>query len=117
GRILYADAAAPTMLVPPRRVGESAQDPPESVHEWLEAAERDLRHCEDLWALASDLRKTHDGTVGCSSRSSKADARAHRPAENASRIWMCLVWPRWRLRTSDEARDHPALSGGTQPRR
>jgi len=54
GRILYADAAAPTMLVPPRRVGESAQDPPESVHEWLEAAERDLRHCEDLWATGKE---------------------------------------------------------------
>lgn len=54
GRVLYADPAAPTTLAPPRRVGEPPKDPPESVHEWLEAAERDLRHCEDLWATGKE---------------------------------------------------------------
>jgi uncharacterized protein len=43
GLLLYSDPAAPTTLAPPRRIGEPPKEPPESVHEWLEAAGRDLR--------------------------------------------------------------------------
>jgi HEPN domain-containing protein/predicted nucleotidyltransferase len=43
GLLLYSDPAAPTTLAPPRRIGERPKEPPESMHEWIEAAERDLR--------------------------------------------------------------------------
>ncbi|MEX2154657.1 MAG: HEPN domain-containing protein [Gemmatimonadaceae bacterium] len=45
GKLLYADPAAPKTLALPDRVREPSPEPPESVGEWLEAAERDLRHC------------------------------------------------------------------------
>lgn len=54
GRLLYADPRAPTVLSPPRRVGEPSREPPESMYEWLETAERDLRHCVDLIATGKD---------------------------------------------------------------
>lgn len=48
GQVLYADPAAPSIRVSSDRVREPSPEPPESVHEWLESAERDLRHCHDL---------------------------------------------------------------------
>jgi HEPN domain-containing protein/predicted nucleotidyltransferase len=48
GVVLFADPAAPTTLKPPGRVAEARPGWPESVGEWLEAAERDLRHCQLL---------------------------------------------------------------------
>ena len=53
GRVLYADPAAPRDIRPPARIGEPAREPPESVHEWLAAAKRDLRH-RDFIASSSD---------------------------------------------------------------
>jgi HEPN domain-containing protein/predicted nucleotidyltransferase len=55
GLLLYSNPAAPTTLAPPRRVGEQPKEPPESVHEWLEAARRDLRHCELLRSANEDF--------------------------------------------------------------
>jgi uncharacterized protein len=55
GRILYADPAAPTTLAPPRRIGELPKELPESVHEWLEAAQRDARHSEHLKSAGEDF--------------------------------------------------------------
>lgn len=46
GRVLYADPSAPTNLAPPRQVGEPSPKPSESLHEWLQAAERDARAAE-----------------------------------------------------------------------
>ena len=43
GRVLYADPAASRDLAP-KRVREPDREPPESVHEWVRAAERDMRH-------------------------------------------------------------------------
>jgi HEPN domain-containing protein/predicted nucleotidyltransferase len=51
GRVLYADPSASTTLMSPWRVSESSPDVPESVHEWLETAERDMRHCRRLEEL------------------------------------------------------------------
>lgn len=51
GKVLYADTEAPTVLMPPGRIREPApapSEPPESLHELVEAAERDLRHCQHL---------------------------------------------------------------------
>jgi HEPN domain-containing protein/predicted nucleotidyltransferase len=48
GRVLFADPRAPSVLTPPKRVSEPPADVPESVSEWLEVAERDLRHCHLL---------------------------------------------------------------------
>jgi HEPN domain-containing protein/predicted nucleotidyltransferase len=47
GKLLFADPSAPP-LVPGDRVGEPSPAPPESVYEWLEAAERNLTAREDL---------------------------------------------------------------------
>jgi HEPN domain-containing protein/predicted nucleotidyltransferase len=62
GRVLYANDAAPRVLAPPSRVREPSADPPESVFEWLELGERDLRAAgrlrdldEDYWALVCNL--------------------------------------------------------------
>jgi HEPN domain-containing protein/predicted nucleotidyltransferase len=55
GLLLYSDPAAPTTLAPPRRIGEPPKDPPESMHEWLEAADRDWRHCEILRSANEDF--------------------------------------------------------------
>jgi HEPN domain-containing protein/predicted nucleotidyltransferase len=54
GRILYADPAAPTNLMRADRVGEPPVDPPESVREWLDSGERDLRMCRFHVELAND---------------------------------------------------------------
>jgi uncharacterized protein len=54
GRILYADPAAPTNLMRAGRVAEPPVDPPESVREWLDSAERDLRMCRFHVELADD---------------------------------------------------------------
>ena len=55
GLLLYSDSAAPTTLAPPRRIGEQPKEPPESMHEWLAAAERDLRHCQLLRTANEDF--------------------------------------------------------------
>jgi HEPN domain-containing protein/predicted nucleotidyltransferase len=55
GRLLFADPDAPRTLLPPARVRESESEPPQSVHEWLETAERDLRHCEHLRRTDEDF--------------------------------------------------------------
>ena len=49
GKVLYADAAAPTSITPPRRVRERFPETPESVAEWIESCERDIRHADLLW--------------------------------------------------------------------
>jgi HEPN domain-containing protein/predicted nucleotidyltransferase len=54
GKVVYADPGASTVLMPTRRVREPSTDSPPSMHEWLEAAERDLRHCQDLRKMARD---------------------------------------------------------------
>ncbi len=54
GRLLYAAPAAPTSLTSAARVRERPTDVPESVAEWLESADRDVRHCEDLRQLGRD---------------------------------------------------------------
>jgi uncharacterized protein len=45
GRLLFADPAAPQRLAPPKRVAESPAELPESFHEWLAIADKDMRHC------------------------------------------------------------------------
>jgi HEPN domain-containing protein/predicted nucleotidyltransferase len=55
GVLLFADPAAPTRLGPPGRVAEPPPGRPESVGEWLEAAERDLRHCRLLREQGSEF--------------------------------------------------------------
>lgn len=54
GRLLYADPEAPHVLAPPPRVREPGAKEPESVEEWIEVAERDVRHCELLRNSADD---------------------------------------------------------------
>jgi HEPN domain-containing protein/predicted nucleotidyltransferase len=54
GKLLYADPAAATVLAPPDRVREPSPEPPESVHEWLELGDRDLRHCRVLQATGEN---------------------------------------------------------------
>ncbi len=55
GRLLHADPAAPRELAPPVRVREPSAEPPESVTEWLEAADRDLRHARFLRDAGQDF--------------------------------------------------------------
>lgn len=55
GILLYADAAAPTDLAPADRVRESSPEPPQSVYEWLEAADRNVRARQALWNTGSDF--------------------------------------------------------------
>jgi HEPN domain-containing protein/predicted nucleotidyltransferase len=50
GRILYADEKAPTNIVPRRQVGEPSPSIPDSMHEWIEAAERDIATIEAIKA-------------------------------------------------------------------
>jgi len=54
GKLLFADPAAPTAIAPSTRVRERPRKTPESVAEWIEAAERDIRHSADLWQLGHD---------------------------------------------------------------
>lgn len=54
GKVLYADPDAATVLAPPDRVREPSPEPPESVREWLEVAEKDLRHCRVLGDTGED---------------------------------------------------------------
>jgi HEPN domain-containing protein len=54
GRLLYADPDAPSVLAPPRRVSEPSPNSPKSLEEWLESAERDLRHRELLATSKED---------------------------------------------------------------
>ena len=54
GKILFADDAAPLSIAPAPRVREQPREIPESVAEWVESAERDERHCRDLWQLRGD---------------------------------------------------------------
>ncbi len=54
GRVLYADPEAPTNLMRADRVREPPVEPPESVREWLDSAERDLRMCRFHVELADD---------------------------------------------------------------
>jgi HEPN domain-containing protein/predicted nucleotidyltransferase len=54
GKLLYADPAAASVLAPPDRVREPSPELPESVHEWLELADRDLRHCRVLQGTGDD---------------------------------------------------------------
>jgi uncharacterized protein len=49
GQVLYANPAAPASIAPPGRVRERPQKTPESVAEWIESAERDVRHADLLW--------------------------------------------------------------------
>jgi HEPN domain-containing protein/predicted nucleotidyltransferase len=49
GKVLYADPDAPASIAPPGRVREQPQKTPESVAEWIESAERDVRHADLLW--------------------------------------------------------------------
>lgn len=51
GKVLFAHPAASTSIAPTSRVREPAPKTPESVGEWVEAAERDERHVRDLWQL------------------------------------------------------------------
>lgn len=54
GRVLYADPAAPTNLMRADRVREPPVDPPESMREWLDNGQRDLRMCRLHVELADD---------------------------------------------------------------
>lgn len=54
GKVLFADPAASALIAPPPRVREPAPKTPESVADWIEAAERDERHASDLWQLGRD---------------------------------------------------------------
>jgi len=54
GKLLYADPEATTDIAPQERVREPSPEVPESVSEWLDIAERDLRHRDDLWKLGRD---------------------------------------------------------------
>jgi len=49
GMLLYADPAAPRDLAPTARVREPSPEPPTSLAEWLEVAQRDLEHARYLW--------------------------------------------------------------------
>jgi HEPN domain-containing protein/predicted nucleotidyltransferase len=49
GKVLYADPVAPTSIAPPGRVREGSRRTPESVAEWIESGERDIRHADHLW--------------------------------------------------------------------
>lgn len=51
GRVLYSDPAASTTIAPADRVRESSREPPRSLGEWLELAEKDRQHRDDLWTL------------------------------------------------------------------
>lgn len=55
GKVLYADPEAPTSIAPPSRVREPNPDTPESVAEWVEAAERNIRLVEHLWQTGEDF--------------------------------------------------------------
>ncbi|MEX2179785.1 MAG: HEPN domain-containing protein [Gemmatimonadaceae bacterium] len=46
GRILFAASAAARTMAPAARVREPHPEPPESVQEWLRAADHDIRHAE-----------------------------------------------------------------------
>ena len=48
GILLFADARAPRLSVPPSRVREQSPNAPASVAEWLDAAERDMRAARAL---------------------------------------------------------------------
>ncbi|HEY4219469.1 MAG TPA: HEPN domain-containing protein [Gemmatimonadaceae bacterium] len=54
GKLLFADAAAPTTIAPAPRVRERPPKVPESVAEWLESAERDVRHADLLRRTSTD---------------------------------------------------------------
>jgi HEPN domain-containing protein/predicted nucleotidyltransferase len=54
GKLLYAHPSAPIDLVPADRVREPSPEPPESVYEWLESADRNLRAREDLMNTGKD---------------------------------------------------------------
>lgn len=54
GRILYASESAPP-ITPRARVREPMPNPPHSMAEWIEAAERDLRHRQVLQASGDDF--------------------------------------------------------------
>jgi HEPN domain-containing protein len=55
GIVLFADPAAPA-IAPSGRVREAGPPDrvPESVHEWVESAARNLRHCRLLWKTTED---------------------------------------------------------------
>lgn len=54
GKLLYADPEATTDIAPQERVREPSPEVPESAGAWLDIAERDLRHRDDLWKLGRD---------------------------------------------------------------
>jgi HEPN domain-containing protein/predicted nucleotidyltransferase len=54
GKLLYADPSAPTALAPADRVREPSPEAPESVDEWMQAANRDLRHRDLLRSIVRD---------------------------------------------------------------
>ncbi|MEX2153790.1 MAG: HEPN domain-containing protein [Gemmatimonadaceae bacterium] len=54
GTVLYADPSAAPNIAPPDRVREPPPAPPESMYEWLEAAERDIRHSSLLRDASDD---------------------------------------------------------------
>lgn len=53
GTVLFAHPSAPVSIAPETRVREPSREPPESVGEWVESAERDERH-RDLLQLQHD---------------------------------------------------------------
>jgi len=55
GKVLYANPAAATSIAPPGRVREESPKTPESVAEWIESAERDIRHADHLWRAAESF--------------------------------------------------------------
>ena len=70
GKVLFADASAPTSLAPAARVREQSRETPESVAEWVQSAERDERLCRDLWRLRRDYWPEIVGTLIRCARSS-----------------------------------------------
>jgi len=55
GQVLFADPDASTSIAPASRVREPRPETPESVAEWVDRAERDIRHAEHLWASHQDF--------------------------------------------------------------
>jgi hypothetical protein len=54
GIVLFAAPGAPRSIAPAARVRGRALATPQSVEEWVQAAERDGRHVRDLWQLGRD---------------------------------------------------------------
>jgi HEPN domain-containing protein/predicted nucleotidyltransferase len=55
GKVLYANPAASASIAPAGRVREESPKTPESVAEWIESTERDIRHADHLWRAAESF--------------------------------------------------------------